>query len=253
MADPPDDPPVVSIPERLDRRLRLGPFASAREALRFVTYAAAGAVVAPLTGAYVWLGLVLLGFVVIVVRADGQSMDERALAFVRWGLREAAGSPRRMTGGASAAVRQGLLHVAGRPVAVVRTDGTPVAYLPPVELGRRFERFRTLLRSLEGTLLFLVSAAPMPAARVRPPRGPTTDGESGARSAYAELVETLCRRRHVRRVYLALGAERTGTAGLAELELRVATLLEGLAGLGLEPARLRGGALLDAGRRWGWV
>ncbi len=253
MAEAPDDPPVVSIPERLDRRLRLGPFASAREALRFVTYAAAGAVVAPVTGAYVWLAIVLVGFAVIVVRADGQSMDERALAFVRWGLREAAGSPKRMTFGAPHAVRQGLLHVAGRPVAVVCTDGTPVAYLPPVELGHRFERFRTLLRSLEGTLLFLVSAAPMSAARVRPPPRSAPDEESRARAGYTELVETLCRRRQVRRVYLALGAERMGMAGLAELELRVASLLERLTELGLHPARLRGGALLEAGRRWGWA
>ena len=252
MADAPDDPPVAAIPERLDRRLRLGPFASARDALRFVTYAAVGAVVAPVTGAGVWLAVLVAGFAVVVVRADGLAVDERAAAFLAWRWRALSGGRTRMTPGAFHALRQGYLTVAGRPVAIVRADGSPVAYLPPAELGRRVARFRELLRSLEGPLLFLVSAAPMSAARVRPVPCDPARRDGRARHGYAELVETLCRRRHVRRVFLALGAERPGAAGLSELELRVVALTDRLAGLGLSAVRLRGGPLLEAGRRWGW-
>lgn len=90
MGDLPDGPPVVSLPERLDRRLRLGPFASARDALKFVTYSAVGAVIVPFTSPYLWLVVVAGGFAVCVVRSDGQALDERALSFVLWKIRAVA-------------------------------------------------------------------------------------------------------------------------------------------------------------------
>ena len=46
--------PDVALPVAIGRRMRLGPFPSARDALRFLAYATAGAVVIPFFGAIAW-------------------------------------------------------------------------------------------------------------------------------------------------------------------------------------------------------
>jgi len=255
MDDPPDGPPLVSLPERLDRRLRLGPFASARDALRFITYAAVGAVVAPFTSPYVWLAIVAGGFAAVVLRSDGQALDERAYAFARWELRTGTGGSGVKPSTRQPGLSQGFLRVgSGRCLAILRTGGTPVTYLPPVELGRRFETFRDLLRSSEGTVGFLATSTSLSSGPVLPsgPPPPAASDRS-ARDGYAELVELLCRRRQVRRVYVVLGTERTGPEGLSDLEGRVRSLAEKLTVLGLGPVRLRDRGLREAARLWGWT
>ncbi len=253
MGDLPDGPPVVSLPERLDRRLRLGPFASARDALKFVTYSAVGAVIVPFTSPYLWLVVVAGGFAVCVVRSDGQALDERALSFVLWKIRAGSGGGRVTPPTRSRVARQGLLAIRpGQYVAILRTGGTPVTYLPPVELARRFELFRDLLRSVGGGIAFLVASAAMRPGPVLPNPISSDRPDQPARAGYAELVDLLCRRRRIRRVYLALGLERTGPDGVSDLEVRVATLGERLTTLGLRSVRLRDRALVDAARRWGW-
>ena len=247
-----DGPPVATIPDRLDRRLRLGPFASARDTLRFVTYAAAGAVVVPFTGAGAWLVVLAVGFGAVVLRVDGQSADEHLFAVVLWALRGLAGGPPLTEHASGRSLRRGLLEIAGRRIAIVRAEGTPVAYLPPAELARRFARFRELLRSVDGAVALLVATVPMSSAPVRPRGHPSTRGDAEALAGYAQLVDALCRRRQVRRVYIALGTTRAGAEGLAELEGKVAGMGERLSALELTAVRLRGGPLLDAGRRWGW-
>lgn len=254
MGVPDEGPPIVPLPERLDRRLRLGPFACARDALRFVTYATVGAVVAPFTSPYVWLAFVGLGFTACVVRSDGQSLDERAIAFVLWEFRARAGGAGMTRDRATRTVRSGLLAVGpGRYAAIVRTGGTPSTYLPPAELARRFERFREVLRSTDGTFGWLATCRPMSPGPVRPAPAPPGDADRSANAGYAELVEMLCRRRQLRQVDLFLVTERVGAEGLSDLETRIRSLTEGLASLGLRGTRLRDRRLVDAARRWGWA
>jgi hypothetical protein len=253
MGDLPDGPPVVPLPERLDRRLRLGPFASARVALRFVTYAAVGAVVAPFTTSYVWLAIAAGGFAVCVVRSDGQSLDERGFSFLLWKLRTWSGGGRVRPDGAARAPRQGLFPIRpGQYVAILRTGGTPVTYLPPAELARRFELFRDLIRSLGGGIAFLVTSTPMRAGPVTPRPLQNGGPDEASCTGYMELVSLLCRRRQIRRVYLALGAARTGPDSVSDLETRASALADRLASLGLRSVRLRDRGLADAARRWGW-
>lgn len=254
MGDLPDGPPVVPLPERLDRRLRLGPFASARDALRFVTYSAVGAVVAPFTSPYVWLLFVAGGFAACVVRSDGRAFDERGAAFLRWKLRAGFGNGRMTRAAVRRSVGSGLVAVgSSRLVAILRSGGTPVTYLPPAELARRFEQFRDLLRSVKGGLGLLIASSPMASGPVLPRTPSDGRGDGAARAGYVELVTLLCRRRQVRRVYLALAVERTGAEGISDLEQRVASLTERLGALGLRVVRLRDSRLRDAARRWGWT
>lgn len=254
MSDAEDGPPVVTLPERFDRRLRLGPFASARDALRFVTYAAVGAVLAPFTGPYLWLGVVLTGFAACVVRSEGESLDERAFAFVRWTFRTRSGPGPMTDPGLRSQLRKGLVPLGDeRQLAILGSGGTPISYLPPVELARRFDSFRSVLRSLDGALAFWVFTVPM-RSRSLVPDPPTEAGpDAAARAAYSELVRMICRRRRVRRVYLALGTERVGPDAVPDLERRAAALAERLDELGVSAVRLRDGALLEAARRWGWA
>jgi len=253
MGDPSDGPPVVTLPERFDRRLRLGPFPSARDALKFVTCAAVGAVLAPFTSPYVWLAAVAGGFVVSVFRPGGQGLDERAVSFLLWRFRNRERARSVSAASGAPVARQALVGVGpGRYVAIIQTEGTPVAYLPPVELARRFELFRELLRSVHGGMAFSVGLVPMRAGSVLPPSLGDYRTDLAASEGYAELVRLLCRRRSVRRVHLVLSTEKAGPDGISDLEVRVSTLTDRLAGLGLRPVRLRDRSLAEAARRWGW-
>ncbi len=253
MGEPEGGPPIIGLPERLDRRMRLGPFPSARDALKFVTYAAAGALLSPFASPWVWIPVVLAGFAVAVWRPDGRAVDERAFAFVSWKLRSVGprGAVREAT--CSPLVRQGLLQLAShRYVAVVRTGGTPTAYLPPNELLRRFELYRELLRSLDPSFTYLATTTPIRSQAVRPGVASIVGEEAPAVSGYSELVSLLCRRRFLRRVYFVVGTLEADAGAIGRLEGRVANLVEGLGALGLRPIRLRDRALAEAARRFGW-
>ena len=253
MGDPLDGPPIVTLPERVDRRLRLGPFPSARDALKFVTCAAVGAVLAPFTTPYVWLAAVAGGFAVSVFRPGGQGLDERAFTYLLWKLRNRRAEANVTAASPSPITRQAVIGIRpGQYAAIVRTGGTPVAYLPPGELARRFELFRELLRSVRGGIAISVASVPMRAGLVLPLGLKDPRPDRAALEGYAELVRLLCRRHSVRRVHLVLATEKAGTDGVSDLEVRVSMLTDRLAQLGLRPVRLRDRGLADAARRWGW-
>jgi hypothetical protein len=245
-------PPVVAVPERIDRRMRLGPFPSARDALKFLTYAAVGALLAPFVSPWVWLPVVLGGFALSVWRPEGQSIEERAASFVAWKIRSSLTNGTGASVTAPPIIRQGLLELAPHHyVAVVRTGGTPVAYLPPDQLAARFETYRDLLRSLDGSFAFLATTAPIRSQAVRP--SSETPGEMRAAAAgYTELVTLICRRRHLRRVYFVLATADPDPDAIARLEGRVATLIDTLVRFGLRPTRLRDRSLFEAAHRFGW-
>jgi len=253
MAEAEVGPPIIGLPERLDRRMRLGPFPSSRDALKFVTYAATGALLASLASSWIWVPVVVVGFAVSVWRPDGRAIDERVFAFVLWKLRSwRAGGPVKNSA-SRPLVRQGLLQLAlHRYVAVVRTGGAPMAYLPPDELARRFELYRELIRSTDGSFSFLSTVVPIRSQAVRPPAFSGVGPEAQARSGYSELALVLCRRRLLRRVYFVLGTSGGDTDAVARLEGRVASLVERLGSLGLRPTRLRDRALAEASHRFGW-
>jgi hypothetical protein len=247
-----DGPPVVALPERMDRRLRLGPFPSARDALKFLAYAAAGALAAALGFPLVGLAAVLAGFAVAVLRIEGQGIDRLALSFVRFyfGRRGWSG---RMPSRVSSTLGRGGVAAAGdgRYAAVVRAGGTPMAYLPPAEIARRFDLFRELLRASDGELTILGSLAPMRSTLVVPAPAGGERRDRAARDGYADLVRMLCDRRRIRRVDVMLISDRAGSEGIADLELRTRSLLERMASLELPATRLLGRALADAVRRSG--
>jgi len=254
MSDAGGGPPLIALPERLDRRMRLGPFPSSRDALKFLGYAATGALVSPFSSPWLWVPILLGGFALSVWRPEGRAVDETVVLFLVWRLRSRRTGVAMKRDRPRPLVRQALLQVGThRHVAILRTGGSPVAYLPPDELAHRFESYRELLRSTESGFAFLATTIPIRASIVRPsPAGPVLE-DSPARVGYSELVELLCKRRFVRRVYWIVGSAAGDTDSIGRLEGRVSGLVERLSALGLRPTRLRDRALSDAAKRFGWA
>ncbi len=242
-------PPVVGFPERLDRTLRLGPFPSGRDALRFVTYAAVGACLAPFVPTYVWLGIVLVGFALSVWKPSGETAESRILRFASWEFRRIGGGRSMNSMQGVGSVRRGHLRLrSGLYVAIVRAAGLPLAYLPSAELARRFELFRELLRGIDGGFALFASLAPIHARPFAPAEPAPAGAEGEARAGYRELVELIARGRSVRRVFVVVGSADAGLEGVGRLEATTATLLERLGALGLKPVRLRDRTLGEAAR-----
>jgi hypothetical protein len=244
------DPLVVSLPEPTGRRLRLGPFPSAREALKFVTYAAIGGVVAGLVTPAAWIPFVGGGFVFATYQPDGRGLDRLFADYCRWRWRSRwGGAP-----GPSARVRGGVMRIEGGPCfAVLAAGGTPVAFLPPDDARRRFQRYREMLRALDHGAFLRVGVEPIPAG---PFVGPTASGadaaEREARAGYQALVRLLCRRRSVRRVDVYLAARVGDGEPIARLEAQVSAVRIALGELGVAVRRLRGAELETAIRRLGF-
>ena len=244
----------VSVPERLDRRMRLGPFASGRDAVKFVAAVAVGAVVSLAVVPWAGLPIVVVGGVVAFWRPDGDPLDERLLTWVRWATRR-TGRP----GGLMAPSREGpasrraiVRTPDGRSAALLRASGVPLAFLPPADLTAQFERYRELLRSVDGTLVVVARTSPIFAGAVLPPAGAVPDAERAACDGYRELVTLLARRRSVRTLVLAVVRPDAGPVGEARLAAAADLLQARLADLGVRASRLTGRPLVDAARRIGW-
>ncbi len=249
-----EEPPVAAIPERLDRRLRLGPFPSARDALKFATYAGVGAVLVPVAGVAVGLVVGSAGFAVSVWRPEAGALDERALAYLAWTGRRLGGARRMMPSSPSSRVRGPYVRLDdGRIATIVQAGGIPLAYLPPAELARRFDQFRDLVRCLDEPFAVTTTWASVLGTPFLPTPTDAPGPDREARAGYRELIEVLARRRRLRRVLIVLTSTDRGPEGVGRLEATAAAVLDRLAALGLRPERLRGSHLGGAARRLGWT
>lgn len=248
--EPDDAVPVVELPERLDRPLRLGPFPSARAAIKFVGYAAVGAVLVPVVGALAWLPFLGVGTLVALWQPGGAPVDERAVGFVRWAVRRLREADVTVapTGGRRTAVR-----LAAGFLGVVRVGGIPLAYLPPGDLAARFDTYRELLKTCDGRLVVAATRAPIHPVPFVPAEPSPGGPEAAARAGYRELVEVIVRRRQRRQVYLGVAVDGAGVDAVQRLESQLGSVGERLRTLGLRPVRLRDRALAEAVRRLGIV
>jgi hypothetical protein len=245
--------PPIGLARRLDRSLRLGPFPSARDAMKFAAYAAAGTVALPFGGALAWLPVVGAGFLLAVVRPEGRGLDDRAGDYLRYQWRRR--HRRRSTGKASGCPSAGRILTLPGPllVAILETGGIPIRFLPPADARRLYDAFRELLRSLDAGVFLSVGSAPVPPLpRLPPPPGPSRALERGARAGYVEMLGLLMRRRARRQVRVVLFAPGVGAAAGPQLEARTRALAGRLAALGLDPVRLEGAALGRAAAAIGW-
>jgi len=248
-----DGLPWVAVPERLDRRMRLGPFASGYDAIKFATAAAAGAVLSLAIEPWVGLPVVLVGAVITLWHPDGEGLDDRLAALVRWSVRRVAAEARVTAPDhrGPEGPRSTIAFPDGRQATFVRAGGVPLAFLPPSDLAHQFELYRDLLRSVEGGLIVSSTTAPIYPGSLLPPEAPLLEVERGPHDGYCELVSLLARRRSVRRVLLVLAQNAPGEEGARRLEAATELLCERLADLGVRADRLRDRSLVEAARRLG--
>ncbi len=249
-----DAAPSIVVPERLDRPLRLGPFASGRDVIKFVCGAAVGAVVGLLASPAAGLAIGLGAAALVLWRPGGEPLDARLQAVGGFALRRllGAGPVSAAAGGPAARGAASYLRLAdGRPVAVLRAAAVPLAYLPPGDLAAQFDRFRAMLRTVDPGLVVVAASSPIHAAAVLPATASPDSVERTAFDGYRELVTLLARRRTVRKVLVGVLGTGSGGEALRRLETSTASVQEHLSGLGVVAERLRGAALRDAGRSVG--
>ncbi len=242
----------IGLPERIDRPLRLGPFPSARDAVKGLAYALGGALLIPIVGLWGWLPMIGIGLLVGLVRIDGVPLDTALYLRARRRGRRHERLRRDPIPRDPAADPRWLTLPSGRRVGIVQAEGTPIAFLPPAELRARFAVYRELLLDCGAGGVLIASTVPIASGALRPRRSAVGEGEAAARDAYDELVGLLGERRRHRRAYLALGTPEAGPEALAQLDARLTAVEERFRALGASPQRLTGAELDRAARRFGW-
>ncbi|MCI4367564.1 MAG: hypothetical protein L3K08_07420 [Thermoplasmata archaeon] len=249
----PDTFGSIPLPAPVTRRMRLGPFPSARDALKFLAYAALGAFLAGFLGPIAWVPFLGGGFLLSTYKENGEGFDERFVQYLHWRWRSRAGRSYPGIGGRVKA-RGGQARIAGdRWVGIVAARGTPVVFLPPDEARRLFERYVDLLRALDPGAVLRAFVEPLSPRRFLPrPPAAGHDAAPKARSGYSEMVRLLCRRRNRRIVHVLLWSGIGADAGPTRLEERLDSVQRGLDAMGIEARRVRGPELVSALRDLGW-
>lgn len=244
---------TIPLPAPIGRRVRLGPFPSARDALKFAAYGAIGAVVAAGVGPLAWLPILGGGFLISVHKPEGRGLDERLADYVRWRVRSSRAGAR-FARARPATTRGGFARLEdGRLVGGLEAHGIPVTFLPAPEARRLFEQYLDLLRGVEDGCLLGMTVVPLPPGPYLPARDRTGPEEVlQARDGYAEMVRLLCRRRRRRVVHLLVWSRGSGPGSVPRLEETLAHLAERLAGMGVESRRLRSTELARAMAERGW-
>lgn len=229
---------TVALPERLGRRLSIGPFQDPRDLLRFLLFAAAGGLVALLVGAWAWLPFLLAGLVLTLPRVEEESLGVVVLRWVRFQVRARSrkGGPSRASPG-----RTGRLHLEethlcdtlGRTWECWEATPFPISGRGPAELLQSATHLLQALGSQGGEWGLYRLPEPWCIGAYLPPFDPAlAPRELALRRAYGELLREAVRGKHQVRLVLALAAPQ-GTAQAAQLEA-------------LGWARMRGGALRRA-------
>ncbi|MFZ0831147.1 MAG: hypothetical protein WCB18_02080 [Thermoplasmata archaeon] len=192
---------AIPILQLAPRRLHLGPFGSGMDLAKFLCVATIGAVVAAVSSAVVWLPFLGAGAIVAFVRVEGRSLDQYAVGYCRFRWRTSVGWNR-----APSIPRGGPPRVRGEGHGnlSVRAGGIPIAYLPPADLQRLFEEWRSTLAAFDRPIGLRMRGERFSPLPFLPRFGSSTVGENVALASYCELVRALLRQRYRRVVDLMI-------------------------------------------------
>jgi hypothetical protein len=225
---------AIPVQPLVDRRLRLGPFASGRDLVRFLGIAAAGAVVAALSSALVWLPFLAVGTLVAFARFEGQTLDDYAVGYCRFRYRASAGSARPIARAGRSGERSRSNSSIGSAAGRIRAGGIPIAFLPPTELERLFGEWRSTLASFDRPIGFRMRGERFSPLPFMPAAGSWNGPEGEVLESYRGLVRELLRHRYRRVVDLSVWespAERNESSRARES--RLDDLVAGLTRMGI--------------------
>lgn len=226
----------IPIHQLSGRRLHLGPFGSGRDLTKFLCFAIVGAAVAALSSVFLWLPFLGVGLAIAYFRVEGQSLDDYALQYCRYRWRTDV-VPRGRSHAPSARTKSEGGERSG--LSSLRTGGIPLAYLPPADLERIFEQWRSVLSAVDRPLSCRMRCERFSPLPFLPAFADAGEGESGAQHAYAELVRSLLRNRYRRVVDLVLWSDPTDPHFEdAGPDAPITDLAEALERLGIPTARV---------------
>jgi hypothetical protein len=218
----PADLSAIPVRQLVQRRLRLGPFASGRDLVKFLCFATVGAAIAAVTSAVVWLPFLAAGGMIAFIRVEGQTLDEYALGYCRFRQRAS-----RSAGFLTGPARPGPGSPGSRRRASpsLRAGGIPIVYLPPADLQRVFEEWRSALSAVDGSVGFRTRGELFSPLPFLPASGSPHGAEREALDSYRDMVRSLLRQRYRRVVDV-----KVATPGLdgEPAALQLQTQLDGL-------------------------
>ena len=217
----PADLSAIPVRQLVPRRLRLGPFASGRDLVKFLCFATIGAAAAAVTSALLWLPFLAAGAIIAFLRIEGQTLDDFALGYWRFRQR-CSGSACRV----SAAPGPRASRSRRRTNLSLRAGGIPIAYLPPADLQRLFDGWRSALSAIDGSIGVRTRAELFSPLPFLPTFESPPGEERAALESYRELVRALLRRRYRRVVDVTGGTDRSAAE---QAPLPVQAQLDGLA------------------------
>jgi hypothetical protein len=192
---------AIPVHQLTRRRLRLGPFGSGRDAAKFLCVATVGALVAAVSSAVVWLPFLAAGVMFSLVRVEGRTLDDFALGYFRFQWRSSLGSRGTLGTPPPSHRFRGRLRTRSSSL---RAGGIPIEYLPPCDLQRLFEEWRSTLGALDRPIGFRIRGERFSPIPFLPrSRSPLAE-ERSALESYRELVHALLRNRYRRVVELTL-------------------------------------------------
>ena len=222
---------AIPVHQLAARGLHLGPFGSGRDLIKFLGVATVGAAVAAVSSAVLWLPFLGIGALVSFVRLEGRTLDDFALGYLRFRWRTS--TPPGSSGGGPSPFCPASTPSVGRSGSI-RTGGIPISYLPPRELQRLFEEWRSTLAAICRPMSFRVwgeSFSPLP---FLPAATSDREGERQALEAYRQLVHLLLRHRSRRIVELTIGQDPVESGPQrAGLRAQVDALLSALERMGI--------------------
>jgi hypothetical protein len=202
----PADVAAIPVHHLAQRRLRLGPFGSGRDLVKFLCIATVGATVAAVTSAVVWLPFLAIGATIALVRVEGQTIDDYALGYCRFRWRSAVAS--RGAEGAPPAGRSSGTSSGNSPFSI-RAGGIPIAYLPPPELEHLFQEWRSTLAAFDHPVGCRMRGELFSSLPFLPVSTEARGIERAALDSYRELVRALLHERYRRAVDLTVWNDRS--------------------------------------------
>lgn len=231
------DTDLTAIPvlRLVPRRLRLGPFGSGRDLVKFLGLATVGAMLAAFSSLVVWVAFLGAGAMVAFVRVRNQTLDDVAVDYCRFRWRSSGRSRRTRS---ALVARRGVPDRPSRAPARVRAGGIPTAYLPAAELERLFGEWRSTLGTLGRPVGLRVRGESFSPLAYLPAVLDTGDRERVALDSYRRMVRMMLRHRYHRVVELSVGgASAESGESAAAADAAVEELVGALRRLGIPALR----------------